>query len=303
MRIRWIGLVAMGVALIAANGARAQQCDDFDACTTNDMCVDGFCTGGTPASSGSCDDFNDCTINDHCDAELGCTGDPAPVNTTCGGGCGTCQSLSPIPIPGIPLQCVGDIADNGSDCPDPSTFGPCLSGSCQIIQPVPGIPAIAFCLPRPRDCPDAGNCKGACNPATDRCDNSLSRCFGACERCDAGTCVPANQGNACDDFNECSPQSRCGTLEIGGAPRGLCEAGEPTGGTPTPTVTPTAGGCVGDCNDDGTVAINELISGVNIALGNSAISTCSSFDANSDGSVAINELISGVNGALNGCAA
>jgi len=60
--------------------------------------------------------------------------------------------------------------------------------------------------------------------------------------------------------------------------------------------------CVGDCNGDGTVAINELITGVNIALGNAQASSCPSFDTNSDGSVAVNELISGVNALLNGCA-
>jgi cysteine-rich repeat protein len=56
--------------------------------------------------------------------------------------------------------------------------------------------------------------------------------------------------------------------------------------------------CVGDCNDDGQVAINELIVGVNIALGASAVTSCPSFDTNSDESVAINELISAVNIAL-----
>ena len=60
--------------------------------------------------------------------------------------------------------------------------------------------------------------------------------------------------------------------------------------------------CDGDCNGDNTVAINELITGVNIALGNQEVSTCSAFDANAGGSVAINELIAGVNNALNGCA-
>ena len=59
--------------------------------------------------------------------------------------------------------------------------------------------------------------------------------------------------------------------------------------------------CVGDCNGDGAVAINELITGVNIALGSANVSACSSFDVNKDGSVAINELISGVNNALGGC--
>ncbi len=59
--------------------------------------------------------------------------------------------------------------------------------------------------------------------------------------------------------------------------------------------------CVGDCDGDGTVAINELILGVNIALGNQQLSVCPAFDANQNGSVAINELITAVNNALAGC--
>ncbi len=66
-------------------------------------------------------------------------------------------------------------------------------------------------------------------------------------------------------------------------------------------VTPPPTGCVGDCNTDGSVAINELIIGVNIALGSTPVGNCSSFDVNSNGSVEINELISAVNNALNGC--
>ena len=56
--------------------------------------------------------------------------------------------------------------------------------------------------------------------------------------------------------------------------------------------------CPGDCNGDKTVAINELITCVNIALGSSPVSTCPSCDVNGDDSVAINELISSVNAAL-----
>ena len=62
-----------------------------------------------------------------------------------------------------------------------------------------------------------------------------------------------------------------------------------------------ASSCVGDCDGTGGVAINELIRGVNIALGNAPLSDCTSFDANYDGMVAINELIQAVNNALNGC--
>jgi len=61
------------------------------------------------------------------------------------------------------------------------------------------------------------------------------------------------------------------------------------------------GQCVGDCDGNGQVAINELIVGVNIALGGAPSDACSSFDTNGDGAVAINELIAGVNNALQGC--
>jgi hypothetical protein len=59
--------------------------------------------------------------------------------------------------------------------------------------------------------------------------------------------------------------------------------------------------CLGDCNRDGTVTIDELITGVNIALGQTALGQCPSFDNNRDGSVAVDEVIRAVNHALNGC--
>jgi len=59
--------------------------------------------------------------------------------------------------------------------------------------------------------------------------------------------------------------------------------------------------CVGDCNGDGTVGINELILAVNIALGSRQIVDCVNVDANGNGLVSINELVSAVNNALNGC--
>lgn len=66
---------------------------------------------------------------------------------------------------------------------------------------------------------------------------------------------------------------------------------------------PAQAQCVGDCNNDGMVAINELITGVNIALGSANVSACPSFDVNNNGMVAINELITAVNNALSSCPA
>ena len=61
------------------------------------------------------------------------------------------------------------------------------------------------------------------------------------------------------------------------------------------------GFCVGDCNGDDAVRINELITAVNISLGNVDLSVCEAADANQNGLVAINELILAVNNSLNGC--
>jgi len=71
--------------------------------------------------------------------------------------------------------------------------------------------------------------------------------------------------------------------------------------TPSPTATPPA--CVGDCDQRGTVTVDELVKGVNIALGTTSVDVCPSFDTNGDGVVTINELIAAVNRALSGCAA
>jgi hypothetical protein len=52
--------------------------------------------------------------------------------------------------------------------------------------------------------------------------------------------------------------------------------------SPTPTATPPAE-CVGDCNHDGIVTIDELIRGVNIGLGTLPLDACPEFDPNRDG--------------------
>lgn len=76
------------------------------------------------------------------------------------------------------------------------------------------------------------------------------------------------------------------------------QVGTPPTATPTPTAAPRA--CLGDC-DGGVVAINELILGVNIALGTSPLPSCRAFDANADGTVAIGELIMAVGNARDDC--
>lgn len=72
------------------------------------------------------------------------------------------------------------------------------------------------------------------------------------------------------------------------------------GSTSTPTATPIDGACAGDCDGDGEVAVNELIAGVNMALGSATVA-CGPMDANDDGTITISELIQAVSAALTGC--
>src|SRR5262245_20041900 len=61
------------------------------------------------------------------------------------------------------------------------------------------------------------------------------------------------------------------------------------------------GFCAGDCNHDDRVAVDELVTGVNMALGTMPIDRCPDIDADGDGDVAVAELIVAVNNALAGC--
>jgi DNA-binding beta-propeller fold protein YncE len=60
-------------------------------------------------------------------------------------------------------------------------------------------------------------------------------------------------------------------------------------------------GCIGDCNRDCHVGIDELVLGVSVTLGQKPIDRCAAMDADSDGKVVVSELVGGVRHALSGC--
>jgi hypothetical protein len=49
------------------------------------------------------------------------------------------------------------------------------------------------------------------------------------------------------------------------------------------------------------VTINELLTMVNIALGNDALSACPAGDSNQDGEITVNEILAAVSNSLDGC--
>ena len=64
---------------------------------------------------------------------------------------------------------------------------------------------------------------------------------------------------------------------------------------------PAAMACVGDCNGDETVTVDELMTGVNVALGSGGVNSCPFFDGNFDGAVTVDEVIVGITADLLGC--
>lgn len=71
--------------------------------------------------------------------------------------------------------------------------------------------------------------------------------------------------------------------------------------TPTPTTIATPKPCVGDCHGLIEVSVGDLITMVNVALGNAALSACSAGDANGDGQITVDEILKAVGNGLNGC--
>jgi hypothetical protein len=59
--------------------------------------------------------------------------------------------------------------------------------------------------------------------------------------------------------------------------------------------------CVGDCNGDTQVTVDEIVTMVNIALGQANVSACQAGDPSGDGAVTVDEILQAVNNALNGC--
>lgn len=94
------------------------------------------------------------------------------------------------------------------------------------------------------------------------------------------------------------------------------DVGEPATATPTrsatplptatapPTPTPPAiPPCIGDCNGDAEVTVDELLLGIAIALGLRPPGDCPAFDPDGDGQVVVTDIVGAVNASLVGCPA
>jgi len=203
-------------------------CDDGDPCTTNDVCVNGFCIGTPvrcedgnvcngvetcdPASGAcvsgpppSCDDGNPCT-DDGCDPKRGCehSNNRGPCDD--GSRCTTADVCRDGTCAGVPLACDDGDACNGVEICEP------VDGSCRAGTPLvcdDGNPCTDdACAPRV-------GCVHANNTAS--CDDGSLCTTG--DTCRDGACV--GKRAACDDGNACNGVELCDELT------GRCVPGTP----------------------------------------------------------------------------
>ncbi len=77
----------------------------------------------------------------------------------------------------------------------------------------------------------------------------------------------------------------------------------PSATSTAPPATSTPVPCPGDCDANGVVSIDELISAVRIALGEVGVGVCPSVNSDGGSEVSVSELVRAVVNALDGCSA
>lgn len=169
--------------------ADAGACDDGDACTMSDVCVDGQCVG----SAFQCDDGNPCT-DDTCDGAGGCMFTNNTASCSDGDACTSADScVDGACVPGQTLSC-----DDGN---------PCTSDSCD---------AASGCTYQPNDgqsCSDNSVCTLASVCQAGECvvqdvlscdDNNIC----TIDFCDAATgCDHEDISGRCGDTNPCTDEA------------------------------------------------------------------------------------------------
>ena len=149
-------------------------CDDGSACTSEDVCVDGGCSGAPVV----CIDKNPCTAN-ACDPAIGCTSTNLP-------GCGPCTTSA---------ECADE---------DLCTKDACVDGLCAHQK----LPDGAVCLDGDA-CTSLSFCKGGgcVGGAPIDCDDSNPCTSDGCDP--ASGCTHENNVDTCDDGNKCTTQDAC----------------------------------------------------------------------------------------------
>jgi subtilisin-like proprotein convertase family protein len=293
----------------AAPGPNGAPCDTGQQCESGN-CVDGFCCAVPACPAGEFCNTGECR-------PPGGNGTPCSDPAQCRSGfCvdGFCCATATCPVGQFCTtgQCEGP-GENGAPCSDPAQCrsGFCVDGFCCAVAMCPDG---QFCNTGTCSGPSANGtpCRSPEQCLSNNCVDGVCCDVMTCppgELCDIpgqeGMCAgPAALGNPCVDPAQClsaiCTDGVCCDVAV-------CPVGEACNVPGSEGhCAPACLDCVGDCNCDGEVTVDELIIMVNIALeGSSTSSTarCLAGDPSGNGRITIEEIIAAVNNALFECRA
>jgi hypothetical protein len=265
-----------------------EPCTAEAACMTTAFCKNGVCTGTVPVEDGTecfiaglekCYSPGKCKKIQNTDLSF-CTA-PAPTMKTC-------------PQPSDPCKQAFCNFQTGN-CEETDRCLGTFSG-CEVCEPPTGVG-----LPTCRAVNTGGACtdpEGDFNPCTtnDRCvilgADSLPAFSPA-----TGPLLPGVLAAALDGARQVGTTfSFCmGEAGVGPTPT----VTPPTGPTATPTGEPAE--CVGACGGGSNVTVSNVVTMVNIALGDTPISACPQGDPDNSGDIKITEIVTAVRNSLVGC--
>ena len=247
-----VALVAPCQAAVCSAGAcklvavgDGTPCEDGDACTHSDVCLNGQCTDGVALD---CDDGQPCTV-DTC-AQGGCVHAPAS---------GPCEDGN---VCTLGDSCKGGACVSGQtmDCEDGNV---CTDNTCNPTTGCVQLPNVATCTLLDL-CQSGATCGGGtchAGPSVvcadgDPCTNDL---------CDpqTGLCEFLDTTNPCDDGNACTLGDLCQGGQCQPGADKPCDDGSPC---TADACDPTSGACLhtastGSCSDGDACTIGDTCAG------------------------------------------
>ena len=142
----------------------------------------------------------------------------------------------------------------------------------------------------------AGDATCDCSITVDEIIRAVNNALQGCH--DYGSCTLEQEAQAC-----CVPTPPTPTPSGPTATAGTQTPTPPGGPTATATAVPSQL-CVGDCDGNGSVSVDDLIRMVNVALELApicSVSGCLAGDADCNCQITVDEIIQSVNNLLNGC--
>ena len=206
-----VGVCIGTTGVCAAQPAfEGDACDDGSACTIGDVCTSGVCAG-TPKD---CSGFSDACNSGVC---IGTTGVCAAQPTNEGGGCDDSDgcTINDVCSTGV---CLGGAKDCSA-----------LDDACNIGVCV-GTTGICAAQPMNEDgaCDDGNGCTVNDVCSTGVCLGNSMDCSIFDGQCNIGVCIgttgvceaqPANEGNTCDDGDDCTVDDVCSNGGCLGVPK------------------------------------------------------------------------------------